>query len=227
MTTSGRTLLAPGEIPTASASPAEPAAQRAYDETKRRIIRGDIAGGTWLSEVVVCQELGLSRTPVHEAFLRLAAEELLSLEARKGALVRALSPSEVTDVVEMREAIESTAARRAIANADAGLDAALASLLEQQQRCSDSGDVDGFVDADDAFHSAVVAASQNGIATQFTNSLRDRAQRVRHQAMRLRPSDLAAALDDHRRLAAAVAARDADAYSAVLNEHVRMLLGAR
>lgn len=199
------------------------AARRAYDETKRRIIRGDLAGGSLLSETTVCAELGLSRTPVHEAFLRLAAEELLTLESRKGAVVRPMPPSEAADVIEMREAVESSAARRAIERGDAGLAAALADLVSRQRDCIARDDVDGFIEADDAFHTAVVAASHNPIAEHFMRLLHDRAQRLRHHLLRARPEHLTTSLHDHGDLAAAVEAGDADAYAAVLERHVALL----
>ncbi|BDZ52109.1 GntR family transcriptional regulator [Frondihabitans sucicola] len=202
-----------------------PAAERAYAETKLRIIRGELPGGSSLSETTVCHELGLSRTPVHEAFLRLAAEELLTLESRKGAVVRPMSPSEADDVVEMREAIEATAARRAIEQDPETLGPILRDLLAVQESCIESGDIDGFVDADDAFHTAVVAASHNPIAAHFTRLLRDRAQRLRHHLMRIQPSHLATSLDDHRELAAAIEARDPSAYAAALARHVDVLRG--
>src|ERR1700759_4873918 len=85
------------------------AAERAYEKTKQAIIRGELAPGTMTSELLVGQQLGISRTPVHEAFLRLAAEGLLTLESRKGAVVRPMSPSEARDVLEMREAVEGSA----------------------------------------------------------------------------------------------------------------------
>jgi len=204
---------------------ADSAAQRAYDETKRRIIRGDLVGGTWLSETTVCEELGLSRTPVHEAFLRLAAEQLLTLEARKGAVVRAMSPSEAADVIEMREAVEASAARRAIDRGDAALIEVLRDSIAEQEACRAAGDVDGFVDADDAFHTALVAGSRNPIAVHFSDLLRDRSQRLRHHSLKSRPADLDSSLDDHRELAAAVEAGDPDRYATVLNRHLGLVRG--
>lgn len=203
-----------------------PAAERAYVETKERIIRGQLPGGASLSEVAVCAELGLSRTPVHEAFLRLAAEELLTLESRKGAVVRPMSPSEADDVVEMREAVEAAAARRLVRNTvPAALLVELRSLLATQESCVADDDVDGFVDADDRFHTAVVEASRNPIAAHFSRLLHDRAQRLRHHLMRIRPEHLATSLDDHRELADALANGDGDAYARVLARHVDVLRG--
>jgi DNA-binding GntR family transcriptional regulator len=203
-----------------------PAAERAYAETKARIIRGDLPGGTSLSEVTVCAELGLSRTPVHEAFLRLAAEELLALESRKGAVVRPMSPSEADDVVEMREAVEAAAVRRVLRNPiDPTLTEALAEHLRRQESCIADGDIDGFVEADDLFHTAIVEAGRNPIAAHFWRLLRDRAQRLRHHLMRIRPEHLTTSLGDHRELAAAIEHADADAYAAALARHVDVLRG--
>lgn len=208
-----------------AASTEASAAERAYLVTKARILRGDLVGGASLSETTVCQELGLSRTPVHEAFLRLAADELLTLESRKGAVVRPMSPSEADDVVEMREAVEAAAAARAISIYRGDLARELADQLAIQEDCVTRGDIDGFIDADDAFHTAVIAASRNPIASHFARILHDRAQRLRHQLIRVRPEHLAVTLDDHRELAAAIDAGDADAYRRVLARHVDILRG--
>jgi DNA-binding GntR family transcriptional regulator len=202
-------------------SAAVSAAEHAYQATKGAIIRGDLAPGTMTSELLVCQQLGLSRTPVHEAFLRLAAEGLLSLESRKGAVVRPMSPSEARDVLEMREAIEAMAAARVIADGTpAELATTLDGLLAVQERAAASRDVEAFVEADDAFHAAIVAASGNTVAVHFTRFLRDRQQRLRHQLLRVRPEQLAAVLEQHRRLAAALADGDADRYRGLLAGHV-------
>ncbi len=228
-------VTSPERGPAPPSVPVPPsAADRAYQHTKDAIIRGELPGGTALSEVTVCSELGLSRTPVHEAFLRLAAENLLTLASRKGALVRPMAPSEAADVLEMREAVEASAARRAIADGRAAEAApALDKALRRQERALTAGRSDppdaaaikAFVAADDAFHTAVVAASRNPIALHFTGLLRDRQQRLRHQLMRVHPDQLRPALDQHRRLAAALAAGDADGYASVLSEHIAMHQG--
>jgi DNA-binding GntR family transcriptional regulator len=197
------------------------AAERAYESTKRAIIRGELAAGTMTSELLVCQQLGLSRTPVHEAFLRLASEGLLSLESRKGAVIRPMSPNEARDVLEMREAVEAMAAARVIAEGTTQeLAAALQSLLATQEQSMANHDTDGFVEADDAFHTAIVRASQNAVAAHFARFLKDRQQRLRHQLFRVRPEQFAAVLHQHRQLAAALTDRDAERYRALLAEHV-------
>jgi DNA-binding GntR family transcriptional regulator len=217
-----------GSTPSAeSANGARAAAERAYEHVKRAIIHGDLPGGESVSENALCRELGLSRTPMHEAFLRLAAEDLLTLEARRGAVVRPMSPREASDVLEMREAIESSAASRVIADG-AAQDVAglLEDLLAEQEAAIDAGDLPEFIEADSRFHAAVVEGSGNAIALMFSRTLRDRQQRLRHQLMRVRPDQLQASLDHHRQLAAALAEGDAERYAQVLREHIASHRGA-
>ncbi|WP_222122036.1 GntR family transcriptional regulator [Curtobacterium sp. 9128] len=203
------------------------ASDRAYEHVKRAIIRGDLAGGTAISENTICQDLGVSRTPVHEAFLRLAAEELIALESRKGAVVRPMSPNEARDVLEMREAIESTAATRVVADGRvADLAPSLQAMLAEQEAAVLAGDVDRFVEVDAEFHGAVIGASRNAIAVLFARTLRDRQQRLRHQLMRVQPAQLQSSLDDHRALADALSDGDASRYAAVLGRHVASHRGA-
>ncbi|WP_336697083.1 GntR family transcriptional regulator [Curtobacterium sp. USHLN213] len=206
---------------------AQAASDRAYDHVKRAIIRGDLPGGTAVSENALCQEIGVSRTPVHEAFLRLAAEDLLTLESRKGAVVRPMSPSEAADVLEMREAIESTAATRVVTDGRvADVTPFLQAMLAEQEQAVATGDVDRFIEVDAEFHGAVIGASRNAIAVMFARTLRDRQQRLRHHLMRLQPSQLQASLEDHRALAAALEAGDALRYAEVLRAHVASHRGA-
>jgi DNA-binding GntR family transcriptional regulator len=203
------------------------ASDRAYDHVKRAIIRGDLPGGTAISENALCHEIGVSRTPVHEAFLRLAAEDLLTLESRKGAVVRPMSPNEAVDVLEMREAIETTAATRVVTDGRAAdVTPSLQAMLAEQEQAVATGDVDRFIEVDAEFHGAVIGASRNAIAVMFARTLRDRQQRLRHHLMRLQPSQLQASLEDHRALAAALEAGDAARYAEVLSAHVASHRGA-
>ncbi len=203
------------------------AAERAYEHTKRAIIRGELEPGAMISEGLICQELGISRTPVHEAFLRLDAEEFLTLVSRKGAIVRPMSPHEAMNVLEMREAVESSAAARVIADGRAlELTGTLDALLEVQREALDTDDLDHFAEADDDFHTAVVVASRNPIAIHFARLLRDRQQRLRHQLIRVAPGQMVTGLAQHRLLAAALTAGDAAGYRAVLAAHVSLHRGA-
>ena len=76
------------------------AAETAYQHTKRHILTGGLPAGTMLSEGEIAGQLGLSRTPVREAFLRLETEGWLRLYPKRGALVVPVAPGEAEAVVE-------------------------------------------------------------------------------------------------------------------------------
>ncbi|MBP1327600.1 DNA-binding GntR family transcriptional regulator [Leucobacter exalbidus] len=198
-------------------------AERAYQHTKQAIIHGDLAPGAMISEGQIAEELGISRTPVHEAFLRLDVEELLTLASRKGAVVRPMAPHEAADVLEMREAIEAAAASRVISAGFAtALTPALDALLATQAEAIENADFDAFVEADDAFHTAVVTASRNPIALTFTRQLWDRQQRLRHQLFREAPQDMKTVFEQHGELAQAVKNGGEAHYRRVLAAHVSL-----
>lgn len=198
------------------------AAERAYAYTKDRIIRGELPGGSRLSEVRICEELELSRTPVHEAFLRLAAERLITLSSRQGATINPVPVSEAADVLEMRDALERTAARRVAARSvdPETIAEALREPLERQEAAIDAGDLEAFVDADCDFHAAVIALSGNPIAVHFFDLLRDRQRRLAHLVLTSSEVALGESFEDHHRLAEHLAELDAAAYEAVLDRHL-------
>ncbi|WP_199734873.1 GntR family transcriptional regulator [Cellulomonas sp. PhB143] len=207
--------------------PAVPAAERAYAHLKSRILSGDLPGGTLVSEVQVGEALGLSRTPVHEAFLRLGAERLLTLSPRRGAVVVPVPAGESRDVLEAREALEAGAARRLVEDGTTGavlprLTEAVALMRAQLA----SGDVDGFAAADDAFHAAVVDGSGNALVADFYARLRDHQHRLRQALLREWTRDLQGSLDDHVELRAAIEAGDGERYQRVLRRHVARYRGA-
>jgi DNA-binding GntR family transcriptional regulator len=128
---------------------------------KERLLDGRFPGGTLLSENALARELGISRTPLRQAFGQLEAEGLVELYPRRGALVVPISASEADDVHEARELIECHCARRA-AEAGADLTGQLEEAIEAQERALSSAGA-GFARADRAFHRAIVAAAGNAL----------------------------------------------------------------
>ncbi|AKS32136.1 GntR family transcriptional regulator [Mycolicibacterium goodii] len=196
--------------------------QRAYLATKDRILSGDIRGGQLLSEVEIAGELGLSRTPVHEAFLRLAAEELLELLPRRGAVVVPVPPQEATDLLEMRLALETAAVRR-LCRAPEAVDALfteLSDLVDEQRRVAEANDARRFAAADDAFHRRIVEVAGNPIGQRFYGSLSDRQRRMMAAAAQSDSARLAALIGEHARLVTAIEQRDVDTFESALLSHL-------
>jgi DNA-binding GntR family transcriptional regulator len=212
--------------PEAQPATGRSAAERAYQHVKTLVLSGALSGGSVISEVTLSRELAVSRTPVHEAFLRLAVEGLLTLESRKGAVVVPASPREADDVIDMRLAIESACIRRVVDDGRAEqLADALGLILEEQRSRLSTGDTYGYLNADRDFHTTVILAAANPLATQFAQTLADRVGRLRAQIFRIKPETVAQTLSEHEDLLAAVAAEDSARYADVLSRHVERLRG--
>ena len=196
----------------------ESATRRAYAHIKERLLDGRFPGGSLLSENELAQRLGLSRTPVRQAFVHLEAEGLIELYPRRGGLVVPISPSEADDVLEARLLIEQHCARRA-ASAGAPLAAELEQAIADQQGALAVGGA-GFVTADRRFHRAIVAAAGNPLLTRQYDSLRDRHQRIAAATVASDPGRVERFISEHTEIAAALRRGDGDAAAELMAAHL-------
>lgn len=208
--------------PAPHADTGAPAAQRAYAATKDHILSGRIAAGALISEGEIAAQLGVSRTPVREAFLRLEAEELLRLIPKRGAVVVPVPPTEAADILDVRLALETGAVRRLADRRTDITDALreLSALLEDQARLAAAGHVTEFATADEAFHRGIVGAAVNAIADRFYATLADRQRRMTIGAITAQPHRLAALVEEHRQLLFHVHDRDTEKFRAALQDHL-------
>ncbi|WP_138443289.1 GntR family transcriptional regulator [Sinomonas susongensis] len=205
--------------PVLPGSPAT-AAERAYASLAEDIVSGTLQAGSLITEGERADSLGMSRTPVREAFLRLAAEGLLRLYPKKGAIVTAEDDAAARHLLEARVMLEAESVRVAEAEARTTTESALRGFLDEQARARERGDALAFASADHAFHAAVASASRNPILDGFYAQLRPRLARLTHAVVRSGRSDVARFLAQHRELAELFAHGDAAGYSRLLRAHV-------
>ncbi|GAA2019559.1 GntR family transcriptional regulator [Pseudokineococcus marinus] len=211
--------MRPSPAPTVRAS-AEPASSRVYAHLKAGILDRTYPGGSLVTEGEVAERTGVSRTPVREALLQLQAERLVQLFPKRGALVLAVSDVEARDVLEARELVERWAAPRAVEQRERllpVLDAHLAAMVGAR----DDGDAPALVEADRAFHEAVVDAAGNAVLSRLYASLRDRQLCMGVASMDMGPARRDRAVREHTGLRDALAAGDGEAFARLSAEHVR------
>ncbi|GAA3165629.1 MULTISPECIES: GntR family transcriptional regulator [Nonomuraea] len=197
------------------------AAHTAYTVTKELILSGELPGGSLISEGEIAERVRVSRTPVREAFLRLESEELLALHPKRGAVVVPVPPGEAADVLELRLALERSAAERIARNGLPGeYDQRMRDLLTRQRDLAAAADVGGFAEADEAFHRCIVEASGNRLAGRFYATLGDRQRRMSISALRLRPERLPLLAGEHETLREHLRAGDTAAFAAALEAHL-------
>ena len=200
-----------------------PAATRVYQHLKRAILEQVHQGSTLLTEAEIADAVGVSRTPVREALLRLESEGLVALYPKRGALVLPVSAQEIDDVIEARLLVEVHAADRVWPDR-AVLVTALAPLLDAMRAGRDAGDAIAMMEADRAFHATVVDAAGNRILADLYHRLRDRQMRMGVAAFRLSRDRMDQALAEHEGLYAALRAAPDDTaahrWVALVGEHI-------
>ncbi|MGV9536726.1 GntR family transcriptional regulator [Streptosporangium sandarakinum] len=203
------------------------AAHTAYTVTKELILSGELPGGSLISEGEIAERVRVSRTPVREAFLRLASEELLTLHPKRGAVVVPVPPGEAADVLDLRLALERSAAERI---ARTGLPdehhERMRELLRRQRALAETADVDRFAEADESFHRCIVEASGNRLADRFYATLGDRQRRMSISALRPRPERLSLLADEHEALLGHLRDGDAAAFASALLSHLTATHGS-
>ncbi|MEV6909338.1 GntR family transcriptional regulator [Amycolatopsis sp. NPDC051071] len=197
-----------------------PARERVYTWLRDGIISGELEGGRFLDEMWVSGVVGVSRTPVREAFHRLAAERFISLLPRKGAQVRTVTARELEEVYQSRRLIEGHAIAMLCAN-HAGAPTELPELIDGMVRAGAERDWFGVSGFDRRFHRAIVNAAGNSVLTELYDTLRSRQQRVTVRALEARPERLTVINDEHRELVAALDKHDAKEASRLLEQHLR------
>lgn len=218
---------APGQRPGApQARPVKqpPAAERVYAHVKQAVLDRRYAGGELLTEGELAAAVGVSRTPVREALLRLEAEGLIRLYPKKGALVLPVSAQEIGDVVETRLLVELHAVRKA-SPVPAGLIDRLAELLEQQRRQAEAGNLAEVAATDRCFHATLVRSTGNEILIRLYDQLRDRQLRMGVALMHAHPERLAKNITEHAEILAAVRGGDTGAAVAAVSRHVGSVHG--
>ncbi len=199
------------------------AADAAYAKVKERILDGDLAGGTMVSEGTIADELGMSRTPVREAFLRLQVEGWMRLYPKRGALIREVTPGELDDVVEARILIETDAVRRLVRDSDRVQDVVddLTDILDERRRAYEASDLPRLADADTAFHARIVAAGGNALLSEFFATLRDRQRRMLARSLWRRDDRAEQVLADHDLLVRLIADGETAAFEVALGRHIK------
>ncbi|WP_328720497.1 GntR family transcriptional regulator [Streptomyces sp. NBC_00247] len=196
-----------------------PAAERVYSHVKEAVLDRRYEGGTLLTEGDLAEVVGVSRTPVREALLRLEVEGLIKLYPKKGALVLAVSAQEIADVVETRLLVEEFAARKAVP-ASPRLIGRLEELLAEQRTLAEAGDLAAVSVADRCFHAEIVRNAGNQILSRLYDQLRDRQLRMGVAVMEAHPGRIAANIAEHGRLLEAIRSGDADEAAHVVRQHV-------
>ncbi|WP_395244872.1 GntR family transcriptional regulator [Agromyces sp. MMS24-K17] len=201
--------------------------ERAYATLLDEIQRGDLAPATVLGEVEQAARLGVSRTPLREALTRLEADGLVVQRSPRVTVVADLPVSRIRQLFEVRRALEEQAARLAAERGDAATFAALADEFAEAGVAGLAGEdeVEAYYRLIARFDVALDAAVANEFLTQALRTVRTHLVRVRRLA-KDHPDRLEASVVEHRLIASAIAARDADLAAHATHVHLHNALAS-
>jgi DNA-binding GntR family transcriptional regulator len=146
---------------------------RAYQYLRGTVLSDPAVSGTFINEQAVATEVGVSRTPVREALLMLAAEDLVQLVPHRGAFVAPVPGREIAEMMQARGVIECWAATTSMESGDAPVES-MAKVLDQQRAIVEIGDAKEFIELDSQFHALLVDAAGNSVLGRLYDSLRAR-----------------------------------------------------
>lgn len=202
--------------------PRTSARSRAYEWTRTSIITGQLGGGALLTEGDVALAVGVSRTPVREAFLQLESEGLLRLLPKRGALVTELTDRDVLDMLEARLIVEPWAAARV---AELGDRTCVCERLRRQLDllvdAHEHEDLVAYQDADRSFHEMLLDAAGNRLMADFYRTLRDRQLRAGAVALTTAQGRAQSIMEEHERIVAAVEAGQPSRAADVVRKHIQ------
>ncbi|MFI6562172.1 GntR family transcriptional regulator [Streptomyces sp. NPDC050534] len=197
--------------------------EKAYAYLKDTVLTDPGMQGAFLSEQDLADRIGVSRTPIREALLQLAAEDLVELVPKRGARVAPLTGREIRELMELRGIVERYAAEHLVSAGRAPV-AELRSLLDRQRELTGAEDAKEFIDVDHQFHSALVSAVGNTLLDRHYDGLRSRQVRAGVVALFNQQGRQEAVMEEHDAIVDALAAGDARAACAAIDHHLESTL---
>lgn len=193
-------------------------AEQAYERIRTLILDCHIKAGSPLHEGRLAEELGVSRTPMREALVRLSGEGLLVRRDARSYAVRALGTKEYFDCMRAREVLECEAIGLAAAKMPLeALDQLEAEIRNLDQDAHEEADYFHF---DDRFHGAIASASGNVVYPRLISELRVNARLFRlHSPLHRQKENH----DEHLLILGALRRRDADGAKDAMRQHLRSL----
>ncbi|MDN5785744.1 GntR family transcriptional regulator [Pseudorhodobacter sp.] len=187
-----------------------------------RIVRGDLAPGTRLSETDIATVYGTSRQPVREAFIKLAEASLIEVRPQRGSYVRRIDPAAVRSAQFVREAVEADIVRGVAERASPKNCDELDAILTAQAETIEIDDPRPFMASDESFHRKLAQIAGQGAGWDFLQPLKTQMDRVRHLSARQFPRRIL--VQQHRQIVSVIRVGDADTAEQHMRHHLRRIL---
>jgi DNA-binding GntR family transcriptional regulator len=193
--------------------------QEVAERLRQRIFSHELPPGTWVDEQALAEHYGISRTPLREALKVLASEGLVTLKPRRGCYVTEISERDLDEVFTVMSMLEGECARASATKASAADLDRLRAIHADLENAAAAGDIDGFFEANQAFHLALHEIADNRWLLQVIEDLRKVIKLSRHHSL-FSEGRLVQSLTEHRDILQALLARDGGGAEALMRSHI-------
>jgi DNA-binding GntR family transcriptional regulator len=197
--------------------------QDAYHRLREAIVSGQFHPNERLVEASVATRLGVGRTAVRSALVRLDQEGLVTLELNRGAHVRLISDREALEIEEVRASLEALMARRAAARITPSQLRDLEQVVIEMRNRVQDGDSIGYSELNTRFHELIWAAADHRTASRLVSGLKSQGIRFQYQTM-LQPGRSQRSLSEHEAILAALGRHEPPAADEAMRVHLAEVL---
>lgn len=194
-----------------------------HDELRRQIVEIELLPGTVLPEKAICERMGISRTPLREAILRLVRSGLVVVAPQHATFVAPLDPDAVREAHFLRDNLEPPALRRLCTGTPVELGELRDVLLEQRLLLT-RGDLAAFLPLDDRFHQLIFQLAGLSGVWLMIHTMKAHLDRVRH-LQTPQQGKVPMLIEQHQAIFDAVEQRDPEAAEATLRTHISGAIG--
>ena len=192
-----------------------------FNTLRDAILTGKLVPGERLMENQLADKLGVSRTPVREALRMLELENLVELVPRKGAQVLDMSEKDITNILEVRSALEGLATSLACKKMTKEDLQQLKSMEVDFEKAVADNDVEHFVDIDEDFHDLIFAATENDKLINIFRNLRIQLYRYRMAQAKNNETSMSTIVAHHRSIIRAIENHDAEEGASIAQGHIK------
>ena len=192
-----------------------------FNTLRDAILIGKLVPGERLMENQLAEKLGVSRTPVREALRMLELENLVELVPRKGAQVLDMSEKDITNILEVRSALEGLATSLACKKMTKEDLQQLKNMEVDFEKAVADNDVDHFVDIDEDFHDLIFAATENDKLISIFRNLRIQLYRYRMAQAKNNETSMSTIVAHHRSIIRAIENHDAEEGASIAQGHIK------
>lgn len=199
--------------------------ERAFEELRSAILEGKIPPGTRLVERTLAEDMGISRTPVHDALTGLVKELLVKKLPNKGFVVSRIEKKEIIQLYSLRLHLEILALQWALSNLTSDLLRKLKNNVSRMEQCALKEDIKCIVRANFEFHQMILAAADSQILTSFIEQVQANARLFRIRSVSS-PNRIQMVIEEHRKLISALEKKDEEGAVNCIKSHLDNALNA-